>query len=190
LLACGRVTRTRRTLRLAGPLWALGATCACIWPQPVNEEPPPSQSDQAPVITFLVPPPPSIRSDVNSQSQKKDCIATVRTVQAITPLGLPLTARFYLNYPAANGDVPLHVGGCTDAGSCTDLLMQGPLEPNAGLVLPPVIIDLGSPDVKGQLNRYDPNILWLWVSDGFSSETAPTAMPTQLPPYTAPVASP
>ncbi len=154
-----------RPRRLVLPIWVLSLTCACIWPQPVNEEPPQNQNDETP--SFNYPTNPSVV--IVSQHIDQNCVATIQSVLVNSPLGLPLTARLYINFPTSQ-NLPIHVAGQIDVAlqpfQNQTLLWQ--LGPGVG-------VDLSSPEVKSQLVANQPNILWLWVSDGFGDPTDPTA---------------
>jgi hypothetical protein len=155
LVVYARVTLAARTRRLALPLWVLSATWACIWPQPVTEEPTtPPPTDVAPAIQDFPNPSGKIQPG-------QGCIATVTLVTVTSPLSLQLTARFYINYPTPPR-APIHIAGQVDQ------LLHPPPGGDMTSQNLSVQIDMSSPEIVNQLQINQPNILWLWVSDGFS----------------------
>jgi hypothetical protein len=106
-----------------------------------------------------------------SQPIDMDCVATIQSVLVNSPLGLPLTARLYINFPNAQNE-PIHVAGQIDVALQPFQNQTGPQLWQLG---PGVGVDLSSQEVLSQLKSNQPNILWLWVSDGFGDPTAPTA---------------
>jgi hypothetical protein len=102
------------------------------------------------------------------------CSITVINVTAQSPIGLPLTVWFYLNYK--NGlnvdDAPIR-----DAG------MQIPTH---GLSTDPQTLAPQTFQLPMYLNRLksnSPNTLWIWVSDGFvgCDSSLASCPPTAIP---------
>jgi hypothetical protein len=146
---------------------------SCIWPQSVNEEPPPSLVDQAPAIVSINPDVASIDSSVNGPS----CVLKVQHAFVTSPFGLPLTARFYVNFrnPTVTEE-PINVAGVTDVPMTESATPPGEV-PRYDFALTPQTIHLENPDVQSKLITGEANVLWLWVSDGFLDSTSPTAIP-------------
>lgn len=165
MLAYTGVTRVSRIALLTGALWALGTASSCIWPQPVNEEPPPpAQTDVAPTITSVSPPigPLQITSPTPNH-----CDLTIYSVAAKSPLGRRLTLRFYLNY----------LNGPANPSPIKEFDMQGALSPlpSTQTMGPNNTQVFTLQQLQGQLLLDQPNSLWIWVSDGFADPDLPTA---------------
>jgi hypothetical protein len=143
---------------------ALGITGACIWPQPVNEEPPPTESDSAPSVQFT-PLPASSYITLSA-----DCSAVVTQLNVLSPLSLPLTARLYINFPA-HPDSPIHLANQIDIPLQA---ANGSLEIQT-LTPQPLAIDMTTTEVLNLLQPGFPNVLWIWISDGFEAgQLSPT----------------
>jgi hypothetical protein len=151
------VIRVSRIQRLGGLLSVLTAS-SCIWPQPVNEEPPPpTPTDVAPTITFLDPGSGPIPA---TSPNPGECQVGVRQVKAVSPINRKLYVRCYLNYlnlPAVN-DNPI-----------LDLPMQGATEGEQTFNAQKFPLT----DLQNRLNHDGPNSFWVWVSDGFQNTPCP-----------------
>lgn len=138
---------------------------ACLWPEPVNLEPPPTATDSPVSIEDAQPSSHEVNVALDSQNT---CVAVVGLPQVNSPNGLQVYARFYLNYQESDQIA----GQVLTIGQTTDLkLVQSAQNPTV-FTLPKYALALQPyADVLQPLGPNIPsNQLWVFVSDGFASD--------------------
>ncbi|MHB8419961.1 MAG: hypothetical protein ACYDCL_17945 [Myxococcales bacterium] len=161
-------------MRRAGlAIAALSVLGACVLPEPITEEPPPSHPDQAPVILATSPPQRIVDAQPNANGA---CTISIGLPLVDDPSGATLTARVFLN--DGNPDVqgtsfPLALEGSgAGSGDSTDFTLQVANQDD------PQYLDL-SPALSIDLGRYQAllappseaaaiNFVEIVISDGFS----------------------
>jgi hypothetical protein len=150
--------------------WAIGLA-GCVIPEPIFEEPPAPVPDEGLVIEEASPPYSSVPAQ--AQGLSTDCFVDVSLPEVLDPSGAPVTARFFLNLNNANADQALTATPLPFEGS-TDIALQAANEDQPTLQnLPLQVIDLNNylayltqPTAASP----QPNILEVFVSDGFSDD--------------------
>ena len=148
-------------------VWASAwAFAACIYPEPVQQDPAPTNSDSAPAIQGVFP-----VGDLTSVPFDQQCALSGLQLQSVlSPRAQPLTARLYLNYQPGHA-APISTG----SSGATDFALEQvqPAENPSlyGYDFDKIILDRYST----QLLPTSPNLLTVFISDGFADATTPLA---------------
>jgi hypothetical protein len=147
--------------------WAF-ALSGCVIPEQVSEAPAPQVPDEGLVIQEIFPASSSVPATATANG---GCTVTIQLPQVLDPSGAPVTARVFLNLfnPYADQSLteyPLNLGGETD------ILLARADENSPNLfALGNTDIDLADflPYLAGpNQGTSEPNVLSVYVSDGFS----------------------